>query len=69
MNNQHLKIKSFLMNHGSISPMDAFSQLGITKLSTRIGEMVRNGEPIGRMMVHEDNGGKKVRYMRYYWEG
>ena len=50
--------------HGSITPMDAFRHLSITKLSTRIGEMKREGIRIGSEMVH----GKESRYMRYWLE-
>lgn len=51
---------------GSISPMEAFADLGETKLSTRIGEMKRRGIEIE---CHEEIGknrfGQECRYMRY----
>ena len=51
---------------GSISPMEAFSDLGETKLSTRIGEMKRRGiETEGREEVVKNRFGQEVRYMRY----
>lgn len=67
--NQHEKIRAYMERNGSITPMDAFIDLGITKLSTRIGEMERNGEKI----THEREKGKnrfgeKVFYMRYRLE-
>lgn len=40
MKPQHERILRFLDENGSITPMEAFSELGITKLSTRIGEKV-----------------------------
>ena len=36
---QQLNILWYIHTYGSISPMEAFSDLGITKLSTRISEM------------------------------
>jgi hypothetical protein len=51
---------------GSISTMEAFRDLGITKLSTRIGEMIQNGEKIAKKMEQTKNRyGESVSYMRY----
>ena len=41
--NQKERIINYMKNNGSITPMEAFSELGITKLSTRISEMTREG--------------------------
>lgn len=66
MKPQHERILRFLDEHGSITPMEAFSELGITKLSTRIGEMIESGI---RIEKHREKGrnrfGEKVTYMRY----
>lgn len=63
---QHQMIVDYMKKHGSISPMEAFSQLGITKLSTRIGELARGGKPISRQMeTGQNRNGDTVRYMRY----
>lgn len=66
MKPQHERILRYIDQHGSITPMEAFSELGITKLSTRGGEMIRNGEKITK---HRETGknryGEKVTYMRY----
>lgn len=61
---QHQKIYDYMKNVGSISPMDAFRKLGITKLSTRIGEMRRKGIRIGSEMVYTETS----RYMKYWLE-
>ena len=53
-----------MAQNGSITPMEAFRYLAITKLSTRIGEMKREGIRIGSEMVY----GKDSRYMRYWLE-
>ena len=65
--NQHKKIWVYLTNHPEgITPMDAWNKLFITKLSTRIGEMVKLGYKIERFpeqSINED--GELRRYMRY----
>lgn len=66
---QHQRIHDYMSKYGSITPMTAFEELGITKLSTRIGEMRRNGFKIGSAMVHGQNRfGDRVDYMRYWLE-
>lgn len=66
MGKQHERILQYLDEFGSITPMEAFSDLGITKLSTRIGEMIRNGVKIEKTMeVSKNRFGEKVSYMRY----
>ena len=40
---QHERILDYITRFGSISPMEAFNDLGITKLSTRISEMRADG--------------------------
>lgn len=66
LTDQQYQILWYIAKFGSISPMEAFSDLNITKLSTRVSEMKVLG-------IHFDQGfegrenrfGKKVRYMRY----
>ena len=51
---------------GSISPMEAFMDLGITKLATRVSEMIKTGVKIKKTVEHSQNRfGQKVSYMRY----
>lgn len=64
---QHEDILRYLEEFGSISTAEAFSNLGITKLSTRIGEMKKKGIRFNKMMVSDHNRyGRKVQYMRYW---
>ncbi len=64
--NQYQRISKYIDDFGSITTMDAFMDLGITKLSTRINEMIRNGEKISKRMESSLNRyGDPVRYMRY----
>ena len=63
---QHQKILQYMHDFGSITPMSAFMDLGITKLSTRIGEIERGGQAVCRTMETSKNRyGETVRYMRY----
>ena len=63
---QHQRILQYMDDFGSISPMEAFSDLGITKLATRISEMIRDGYRIEKRMVNGQNRyGEKVSFMRY----
>lgn len=64
---QHEDILRYIKENGSISPAEAFSYLGITKLSTRISEMTRTGYSFAKQMVDDRNRyGRKIRYMRYW---
>ena len=40
---QHQRIINYASAHKSITPMEAFLNLGITKLATRVGEIERKG--------------------------
>lgn len=60
------RIRQYLNEFGSISPMEAFRDLGITKLATRISEMKKRGEEIiGVPERTENRYGEKVTYYRY----
>lgn len=63
---QHAAILWFIFRHGSITPMDAFHHLGITKLATRISEMKALGIQFSQVYEPGHNeSGKKVHFMRY----
>lgn len=63
---QHEMILDYLNRFGSISPMEAFMDLGITKLATRISEMRKNGVEFSKVMESRKNRfGKTCHYMRY----
>ena len=60
------RIIAYCHLYGSISPMEAFSDLGITKLATRISELTRQGERFYRKTEHRLNRfGEKTYFMRY----
>lgn len=63
---QQFDILWYICRFGSISPMEAFSDLYITKLATRISEMKALGIQFDQNYEGRENRlGKKVRYMRY----
>lgn len=64
--NQRDHIYEYIEKNGSITPMEAFSTLGITKLATRVSEMREAGTDIvGEWESTKNRYGKTVRYMRY----
>ena len=64
--NQKERIYKYIERYGSITPLDAFRDLGITKLSTRISEMIEEGVKIEKEYDKCLNRfGEPVQYMRY----
>ena len=63
---QHDKILRYMQDFGSITTLDAFRDLGITKLTTRISEMRRLGISIeGTPETVENRFGDKCHINRY----
>ena len=63
---QHELILKYIADFGSITPQQAYSDLGITKLATRISEMRRDGVNFKIETVKGKNRyGKATRYARY----
>ena len=63
---QHQRIREYIDEHGTITPFEAWAELGITKLSTRINEMIRNGEGYtGTMRTAVNRFGETVRFKEY----
>ena len=63
---QQERILDYIDKHGSITPMDAFLDLGITKLATRVSELIRGGVRISKSQKSGKNRfGEPVRYMEY----
>ena len=66
LTDQQVDILCYIFDYGSITPMEAFTELGITKLSTRISEMKVLGIQFSQDFEDRLNRrGKKVHYMRY----
>lgn len=68
MNKQCQRVHDYMVKNGSISPIEAFLYLGVTKLATRISEMRRrDGIDVVKVpFVGINRFGEKVRYMKYY---
>ena len=63
---QHNRIIAYMRDFGSISPLEAFNDLGITKLATRVSELIRKGVPIEKIPDHATNRyGEATHFMRY----
>jgi hypothetical protein len=63
---QGTMILDYLRLYKTITPMEAFLDCGITKLSTRIGELEREGWAFKREWVeHKSRTGRTVRYLKY----
>lgn len=66
---QHTLIIDYMKEHGSITTIEAFNELGITKLTTRISEMRRGGMNIRqRTEAGLNRFGKPCSWNRYWIE-
>lgn len=60
------RIIRYCADFGSITPFEAFRDLGITKLATRVSELIREGTQIYKKPEHSTNRfGEKTYFMRY----
>lgn len=60
------KIIDYINRHGSITTWDAFRDLGITRLSSRIHDLVLKGYDFNRQSVTTKNrDGEPVTYTKY----
>ena len=67
---QSERIMAYIKEYGSITPYEAFADLGITKLATRISEMTAEGIEFNKVMETSKNRyGQNVHYMRYSLRG
>ena len=65
---QRERITEYINKFGSISPLEAFRDLGITKLATRVSEMRRDGVEFRIVMEKGKNRfGDATNYARYSW--
>lgn len=63
---QNEKIRMYMRDHGSITPMDAMREFGIMRLASRISEMRKDGESITKTTVKDKNRyGDTVHYAKY----
>ena len=63
---QTQKIKDYMEQYGSITPLDALREFGCMRLAARINDLERQGVAISHETEHSVNrAGEKVRYARY----
>lgn len=63
---QSERVLNYIDERGSITTLDAFRDLGITRLAARIHDLRREGIDIyGEMIEEENRFGEKVRFMCY----
>lgn len=64
---QKQRVLNYLQNHDEITPMEAFSDLGITKLATVVSELIReDNAPIEKVWKRTTNRyGEPVMFMSY----
>lgn len=66
---QHDRVLQYMKDFGSITTFDAYRDLGITKLTTRVSELRANGVRIkGTPEVVENRYGDKCHIHRYTLE-
>ena len=64
------RILQHMTDYGGISSLDAFRDLGCTRLGSRIHELRRRGYSIkSECIVEENRYGEKVRFKRYSLDG
>lgn len=60
-------ILDFIAEHGYITPIQAITELGCTRLAARIADIEKQGIEVQRERVEGRNRyGKKTYYMRYW---
>ena len=63
---QKERILDYLNRFGAITPMEAFQDLGITKLATRISELKKDGVKFDQKNIQVKNRyGRVINYMCY----
>lgn len=60
------RILEYMQRFGSISSAEAFTELGVMRLASRISDIEKDGTPINRQTEHSKNRfGEKTHYVRY----
>lgn len=60
------RVVEYIKRFGSITPIQAFADLGITKLATRISELRKDGMEFEKEYMKSKNRfGEDVYYMKY----
>lgn len=66
---QNEMILKYITDFGSITPLEAYKELRIMRLASRISELKEKGYPIDSVMVKSKNRyGKPMRYAKYFFK-
>lgn len=63
---QNERILKYMDDYGSISTLEAFRDLGIARLASRIHEISKHTNIDRKMETTRNRYGEDVHYMRYY---
>ena len=63
--NQAMQVLKYMEHFGSITPLEAFEDLQIMRLSARIKDLKDLGYPIVKVTEHYSNNGIYKHYARY----
>lgn len=66
MEKQSARVLAYIVKHGGITSMDAFRDLGITRLSARIWDLRRAGVPVTDSYEYKIENGKVVTKWKVY---
>lgn len=67
LNKTQKRVFDFIMEFGSITSLEAFTELGETRLSARIYELKDKGINIGTEMIAVKNRFGEKRYVKKYF--
>lgn len=69
MMTQNQMIVKYIEDFGSITHLEAYKELGIMRLASRISELKEKGYPIDSVMVKSKNRyGKPMHYAKYFFK-
>jgi 2-methylisocitrate lyase-like PEP mutase family enzyme len=67
---QNDRVLAYMRSHKGITSLDAYRDLGCTRLSARIADLKRMGIAIGKVMVDRENRyGETVKVAQYFEVG
>jgi 2-methylisocitrate lyase-like PEP mutase family enzyme len=67
---QNDRVLAYMRSHNGITSLDAYRDLGCTRLSARIADLKRMGIAIGKVMVDRENRyGETVKVAQYFEVG
>jgi len=63
---QNDRVYEYLTEHGTITSLEAITELGVTRLASRINDLKRTGHEItGQMITVKNRFGESVRVKEY----